>query len=99
NAARNPDHPMTPFVPLFVDRCQESGLTVAEMYFEHIFPAYTRSNTAPVSRVHLGRHVRKQLRGGHPEYFFRGQLTRSRSAPSRDTPAARSGPRWSTAGS
>src|SRR5208282_6609705 len=79
NAARNPDHPMTPFVPLFVDRCQESGLTVAEMYFEHIFPAYTRSNTAPVSRVHLGRHVRKQLRGGHPEYFFRGQLTRTRS--------------------
>jgi hypothetical protein len=36
---------MTPFVPLFVDRDQESGLTLAEMYLEHIFPHYTRSNT------------------------------------------------------
>ena len=36
---------MTPFAPLFVDRCAESGLTVAQMYLEHIFPAYTRSNT------------------------------------------------------
>jgi len=44
-AARNPAHPMTPFVPLFVDRCTDSGLTVAEMYLEHIFPSYTRSNT------------------------------------------------------
>jgi uncharacterized protein YbdZ (MbtH family) len=45
NAARNPAHPMTPFVPLFVERCGESDLTVAEMYLENIFPAYTRSNT------------------------------------------------------
>jgi amino acid adenylation domain-containing protein/thioester reductase-like protein len=44
HAARHPAHPMTPFVPLFVDRCAESGLTVAEMYFEHVFPSYTRSN-------------------------------------------------------
>ena len=36
---------MTPFVPLFVDLCEETGLTVAEMYLEHIFPAYTRSQT------------------------------------------------------
>ncbi len=35
---------MTPFVPLFVDRCAP-GLTVAEMYLEHIFPSYTRSHT------------------------------------------------------
>jgi amino acid adenylation domain-containing protein/thioester reductase-like protein len=44
-AARNPTHPMTPFVPLFVDQCTDSELTVAEMYLEHIFPSYTRSNT------------------------------------------------------
>jgi amino acid adenylation domain-containing protein/thioester reductase-like protein len=44
-AAQNPSHPMTPFVPLFVDVCEGPGLTVAEMYLEHIFPSYTRSNT------------------------------------------------------
>jgi amino acid adenylation domain-containing protein/thioester reductase-like protein len=44
-AAADPAHPMTPFIPLFIDRCEDSGLTVAEMYLEHIFPAYTRSNT------------------------------------------------------
>jgi amino acid adenylation domain-containing protein/thioester reductase-like protein len=44
HAARNPGHPMTPFVPLFVDQAAGSGLTVAEMYLEHVFPAYTRSH-------------------------------------------------------
>jgi amino acid adenylation domain-containing protein/thioester reductase-like protein len=43
-AAQNPTHPMTPFVPLFVDTCRQTGLTVAEMYLEHIFPSYTRSH-------------------------------------------------------
>ncbi len=43
-AAQNPAHPMTPFVPLFVDLHEETGRTVAEMYLEHIFPSYTRSN-------------------------------------------------------
>jgi thioester reductase-like protein len=43
-AAQNPAHPMTPFVPLFVDLCRQTGLTVAEMYLEHIFPSYTRSH-------------------------------------------------------
>jgi amino acid adenylation domain-containing protein/thioester reductase-like protein len=50
NAVQNPDHPMTTFVPLFVDRSEETGLTVAEMYLEHIFPAYTRSNTEQALR-------------------------------------------------
>src|ERR1035441_6567213 len=45
HAAQDPGHPMTPFVPLFVDLVAGSGLTVAEMYLEHIFPAYTRSRT------------------------------------------------------
>jgi len=44
-SAQNPSHPMTTFLPLFVDRDQESGLTLAEMYLEHIFPHYTWSNT------------------------------------------------------
>jgi amino acid adenylation domain-containing protein/thioester reductase-like protein len=44
HAARNPGHPMTPFVPLFVDQCAGSDLTVAEMYLEHVFPAYTRTH-------------------------------------------------------
>ena len=44
NAVEDPGHPMTPFVPLFVDHCEEARLTVAEMYLEHIFPAYTRSH-------------------------------------------------------
>jgi thioester reductase-like protein len=44
-AAAHPAHPMTPFVPLFVDRCPESDLTVAQMYLAHVFPAYTRSHT------------------------------------------------------
>jgi thioester reductase-like protein len=41
-AADNPSHPMAPFLPLFVDHDQ--GLTTAEMYLEHVFPHYTRSN-------------------------------------------------------
>ncbi|HEY0717556.1 MAG TPA: amino acid adenylation domain-containing protein, partial [Streptosporangiaceae bacterium] len=44
-AVRDPAHPMAPFVPLFVDRCGPAGLTVAEMYLEHVFPAYTRTHT------------------------------------------------------
>jgi len=50
NAVEDPGHPMTPFVPLFVDHCEEPGLTVAEMYFEHIFPAYTRSHAEAALR-------------------------------------------------
>jgi len=50
NAAADPGHPMTPFVPLFVDHCEEPGLTVAEMYLEHIFPAYTRSRAEAALR-------------------------------------------------
>jgi thioester reductase-like protein len=44
-AARNPSHPMTTFLPLFIDRDRKSGLTPAEMYLGHVFPHYTRSNT------------------------------------------------------
>jgi thioester reductase-like protein len=46
DAAIDPSHPMAPFMPLFTDRDAASGLTVAEMYLAHIFPSYSRSNTA-----------------------------------------------------
>jgi amino acid adenylation domain-containing protein/thioester reductase-like protein len=42
-AAHHPSHPMTPFLPLFVDRDPGSGLTPAEMYLGHVFPRYGRS--------------------------------------------------------
>jgi amino acid adenylation domain-containing protein/thioester reductase-like protein len=44
-AARHPDHPMTPFIPLFFDRSPGSDMTVAEMYLAHNFPSYGRANT------------------------------------------------------
>jgi amino acid adenylation domain-containing protein/thioester reductase-like protein len=44
-AASHPSHPMTAFLPLFIDRDRESGLTPAETYLGHVFPHYTRSNT------------------------------------------------------
>jgi hypothetical protein len=44
HAAANPSHPMTPFLPLFLDRDPDTGLTIAEMYFEHVFPHYGRAN-------------------------------------------------------
>jgi thioester reductase-like protein len=49
-AAHYPSHPMTPFLPLFIDRDPESGLTTAEMYLRHVFPHYTRSNTEAALR-------------------------------------------------
>jgi amino acid adenylation domain-containing protein/thioester reductase-like protein len=44
-AARDPSHPMAAFLPLFVDRDDVSGLSVAQMYLSDHFPAYSRSNT------------------------------------------------------
>jgi thioester reductase-like protein len=43
-AASDPSHPMTPFVPLFVDHCPGTDLTIAEMYTDDVFPAYSASN-------------------------------------------------------
>lgn len=44
-AATSPAHPMTAFLPLFIDRDPASGLTVAEMYLGHVFPVYSQANT------------------------------------------------------
>jgi amino acid adenylation domain-containing protein/thioester reductase-like protein len=49
-ASTSPAHPIVPFLPLFVDQCSDSEMTVAEMYFEHVFPRYTRSNTEQALR-------------------------------------------------
>ncbi|WP_441247619.1 amino acid adenylation domain-containing protein [Kitasatospora sp. McL0602] len=42
-AARHPTHPMTPFVPLFVDQCAGSDLSISEMYFRPTFPLFSRT--------------------------------------------------------
>jgi thioester reductase-like protein len=75
-AVRDPEHPMAPFVPLFVDQCGTSGLTVAEMYLEHIFPAYTRTHAAhalagsgiefpPVDAALLDRQLGRLIADGY----------------------------------
>ncbi|GAA1217523.1 hypothetical protein GCM10009665_04230 [Kitasatospora nipponensis] len=43
-AAGHPTHPMTPFVPLFVDRCPGSELSISEMYFRPTFPLFDHAN-------------------------------------------------------
>jgi amino acid adenylation domain-containing protein/thioester reductase-like protein len=44
-AAGHPTHPVTPFVPLFVDRCRHADMSVSEMYFQDVFPRFSRENT------------------------------------------------------
>ncbi|MDQ0597451.1 amino acid adenylation domain-containing protein/thioester reductase-like protein [Streptomyces canus] len=43
-AAGHPTDPITPFVPLFVDRCARADITVSEMYFQGVFTEFTRAN-------------------------------------------------------
>jgi len=75
-AVQDPGHPMAPFVPLFVDRCGPAGLTVAEMYLEHIFPAYTRTHAEqalagsgiefpPVDDALLDLHLNRLIADGY----------------------------------
>jgi len=75
-AARDPSHPMAAFLPLFVDRDGVSGLTVAEMYLEHVFPSYSRSNTEhalrgsgiefpPVNGQLLDRNIDRLMETGY----------------------------------
>ncbi|MEV4333419.1 amino acid adenylation domain-containing protein [Streptomyces sp. NPDC049597] len=67
-AAGHPTDPMTPFVPLFVDRCHRADITVSEMYFQGVFPAFTRTNAEralmeagievpPVDAEMMDRHI------------------------------------------
>lgn len=43
-AVTDPDHPMTPFAPLFIDKCPSGQMSVAAMYLEDTFPEFTRTN-------------------------------------------------------
>lgn len=43
-AVADPEHPMTPFAPLFIDRCPSGQMSVAEMYLEDTFPVFSRTN-------------------------------------------------------
>ncbi|HVT70462.1 MAG TPA: amino acid adenylation domain-containing protein, partial [Trebonia sp.] len=74
-AARDPSHPMAAFLPLFVDRGPK-GLSVAEMYLGHIFPAYSRAGTEralrgsgiafpPVSGELLDRNIDRLMETGY----------------------------------
>ena len=74
-AAGHPAHPMTPFVPLFVDRSPGSDMTVAEMYLGHTFPSYGRTNTEralrgsgivfpPVDETLLDLHIARLVSAG-----------------------------------
>jgi amino acid adenylation domain-containing protein/thioester reductase-like protein len=49
-AIEQPDHPMTPFAPLFIDRCATGEMSVAEMYLEDTFPRFSRTNVANALR-------------------------------------------------
>ncbi|MEH0974055.1 amino acid adenylation domain-containing protein [Micromonospora sp. CPCC 205546] len=49
-AVEQPDHPMTPFAPLFIDRCATGQMSVAEMYLETTFPAFSRTNVQQALR-------------------------------------------------
>lgn len=53
-AVTDPEHPMTPFAPLFIDKCPSGQMSVAEMYLEDTFPVFTRNN---VERALVGTDI------------------------------------------
>ncbi|MGW7274605.1 non-ribosomal peptide synthetase [Streptomyces sp. NPDC054864] len=68
-AVEQPGHPMTPFAPLFIDRCSTGEMSVAEMYLETTFPVFSRHNVEsalkgsdieipPVDTEMLDRYIR-----------------------------------------
>ncbi|MEU3895243.1 amino acid adenylation domain-containing protein [Streptomyces sp. NPDC045251] len=68
-AIEQPEHPMTPFAPLFIDRCSTGEMSVAEMYLETTFPVFSRHNVEsalggsgieipPVDTEMLDRYIR-----------------------------------------
>lgn len=71
----NPEHPFTPFIPLWIDRSPRSGLTVKEMFFASHFPRFSTANAAaalagsgigvpPVDAEMLDSHIRFFERSG-----------------------------------
>ncbi len=43
--AQHPDHPMAPYVHMFLEPAHDSDLSVKQMYLDPTFPAFSRSNT------------------------------------------------------
>ncbi|MEV7749640.1 amino acid adenylation domain-containing protein [Streptomyces griseofuscus] len=43
--ARLPDHPMAPYVAMFVEPAHDSEVSVKQMYTDGVFPAFSRHNT------------------------------------------------------
>ncbi|MDH6131976.1 amino acid adenylation domain-containing protein/thioester reductase-like protein [Kitasatospora sp. MAA4] len=75
-AAAHPNHPMTSFLPLFVDRSPGTELTVSELYFRDTFPVFSRDNAQaalagsgidipPVDGVLLDRYLENLLATGY----------------------------------
>jgi amino acid adenylation domain-containing protein/thioester reductase-like protein len=74
-ACDRPGHPFAPFIPLWIDRCPHSGLTVKEMFFGSHFPAFSTANAAaalagsgiempPVDDAMLDSYIRFYQRAG-----------------------------------
>lgn len=54
-AAGNPEHPMAPYLPMFMEPAQDWGASVKQMYCEDTFPAFDRTN---VERALAGSGLR-----------------------------------------
>jgi hypothetical protein len=74
-SGKNPTSPITPFVPLFVERWSEENLTALEIYFEGRIPSFRCDNTLealrgtgiecpPVDEHMLSTYLRYFLRTG-----------------------------------
>jgi thioester reductase-like protein len=75
-ACDQPGHPFAPFIPLWIDRCPHSGLTVKEMFFSSHFPRFSTANAdaalagsgiemPPVDAAMLDSYVRFYQRAGY----------------------------------
>ncbi|MFB8777982.1 SDR family oxidoreductase [Streptomyces broussonetiae] len=43
--ARLPDHPMAPYLPMFVEPARDSEVSVKQMYTDGVFPTFSRHHT------------------------------------------------------
>ncbi|QNT91974.1 Linear gramicidin synthase subunit D [Streptomyces griseofuscus] len=43
--AQRPDHPMAPYVPMFVEPARDSEVSVKQMYTDGVFPTFSRRHT------------------------------------------------------
>ena len=47
--AEDPEHPMAPYIPMFIEPARDAGMSVKEMYFAGVFPQFDRTNTERVT--------------------------------------------------